>query len=110
MTETNTYREIEYFTWKVHKEQQHLLFLDKCRKDDILPKFCQIPQKIYKRLLLRPQNSLKIQYKIFNSEYDNHKYNLIHYQHQLNYFYHNLLKITPYAYKTFSIIESRIQQ
>ena len=36
MTETSLYREIEYYTWKIHKEQQHLKFLDNCKKEDIL--------------------------------------------------------------------------
>ena len=36
-------------------------------------------------------------------------YNLTYYQDQLNFFYHNLLNISPNANKTFSIIKSRIQ-
>ena len=58
MTEINTLREIEYFTWKIHKEQQHFIFLDKCIKENILPKLCQISQTTSKRLHLQPQNSL----------------------------------------------------
>ena len=109
MTEINTLREIEYFTWKIHQKQQHLIFLDKCIKENILPKFCQISQTTYKRLHMQPQNSLKIQYKIFNSEYDKHTFNLANYQHKLNYFYPILLQTNPYANKTFSMIKSRIK-
>ena len=103
------YREIEYFIWKIHKEQQHLIFLDNCRAENIYPKFCQIPHATYKKLLLQPQNSIKIQKNILNSEYEKHAYNLTSYQDNLNHFYHLLLKTNPRAKKNFSIMKSRIQ-
>ena len=109
MTETSLYREIEYYTWKIHKEQQHLKFLDNCKKEDILPKFCQISQPTYKRLHLKPQNSLKIQNNIFNSEYQKHTLNLASYQNYLNYYFQISLRTNPNANKTFSILKSRVE-
>ena len=44
MTETLN-REIEYYTWKRYKVEQHLKFLDDCKHNDIYPNFCRIPQK-----------------------------------------------------------------
>ena len=56
-TMTETTREIEYFTRKLHKTEEHLKFLNQCSESEILPKFTQIPQKTTQKLLLRPHNT-----------------------------------------------------
>ena len=88
MTEMNIYREIEYFIWKIHKEQQHLIFLDKCRAEDIFPEFSKVDHKTYKKLHLQPHNAKKIETNIFNFEYKKHSDNFTSYKHSLNYLYH----------------------
>ena len=71
MTEMNIYRKIEYFIWKIHKEQQHLIFLDKCRAEDFFPEFSKVDHKTYKKLHLQPHNAKKIENNIFNFENKN---------------------------------------
>ena len=109
MTETNN-REIEYFVWKRHKVAQHINFLDNCRNNDIFSKFCQIPQHTSKRLLLQPQNSLRIQQRIFDSACNTHIYNFTHYEHKLNSLYQIVSKNNQNASKLFSIFKSKIQK
>ena len=109
MTEMNIYREIEYFIWKIHKEQQHLIFLDKCRAEDIFPEFSKVDHKTYKKLHLQPHNAKKIETNIFNFEYQKHTDNLTSYKHNLNYLFHECSKFNPHANITFSIIKSKIQ-
>ena len=107
MTETLN-REIEYYTWKRYKVEQHLKFLDDCKHNDVYPNFCRIPQKTTNRLMLRPHNTIQIQERIFNSAYDTHIYNLTHYEHKLNTLYNFLLEQNPNPSKFFSIIKSKI--